>query len=138
MTDALTRAAALRNLGFSERFLSTFWIPFFSAVFLDPPLEVTTRMFNFVFRSIAGESVLVPIRQRLGDLESIFTLNEVATCVWERLAAPASFDEIVGVIEEQFDETRDAIRQDAEEFLQTLLTLGAIRPVEIPDSTVRE
>jgi Coenzyme PQQ synthesis protein D (PqqD) len=96
------------------------------------------RNAEFVFRSIAGESVLVPIRQRLGDLESIYTLNEVATCIWERLAAPVSIDEIVGVIEEQFEGTRDAIRQDAEEFLQTLLTLGAIRPVEIPGSTVRQ
>jgi phytoene dehydrogenase-like protein len=53
-------AVALRNLGFSERFLSTFWIPFFSAVFLDPPLEVTTRMFNFVFRSIALGDIVLP------------------------------------------------------------------------------
>jgi phytoene dehydrogenase-like protein len=53
-------AGALRNLGFSERFLSTFWIPFFSAVFLDPPLEVTSRMFNFVFRSIALGDIVVP------------------------------------------------------------------------------
>ena len=93
---------------------------------------------DFVFRSIAGESVLVPIRQRLGDLESIFTLDEVATCIWERLAAPASLDEIVGAIEEQFERNRDAIREDAEEFLQALLTLDAIRSVEIPESTARE
>lgn len=51
---------ALRDLGFSERFLHTFWIPFFSAVFLDPPLEVTTRMFDFVFRSIALGDIVVP------------------------------------------------------------------------------
>jgi phytoene dehydrogenase-like protein len=53
-------ADALRDFGFSERFLSTFWIPFFSAVFLDPPLEVTTRMFNFVFRSIALGDIVLP------------------------------------------------------------------------------
>ncbi|HEX7551648.1 MAG TPA: PqqD family protein [Candidatus Methylomirabilis sp.] len=93
---------------------------------------------DFVSRNIVGETVLVPIRQRLGDLESIYTLNNVATCIWERLATPASLDEIVGVIEEQFEGNRDVIRRDAEEFLQTLLTLGAIRPVEIPESTVRE
>jgi len=53
-------AAWLRNQGFSERFLSTFWLPFFSAVFLDPPLEVTSRLFTFVFRSIALGDIAVP------------------------------------------------------------------------------
>jgi phytoene dehydrogenase-like protein len=53
-------ADALRDFGFTERFLSTFWIPFFSAVFLDPPLEVTTRMFNFVFRCIALGDIVLP------------------------------------------------------------------------------
>ena len=53
-------AAWLRDQGFSERFLATFWIPFFSAVFLDPPLEVTTRLFSFVFRSIALGDIALP------------------------------------------------------------------------------
>jgi phytoene dehydrogenase-like protein len=55
-----TAAAALRDFGFSSQFLSTFWIPFFSAAFLDPPLEVTTRMFDFVFRCLALGDIVLP------------------------------------------------------------------------------
>ncbi len=55
-------AGWLRDQGFSERFLSTFWIPFFSAVFLDPPLEVTSSLFQFVFRSIAAGDIALPER----------------------------------------------------------------------------
>lgn len=53
-------AAWLREQGFSERFLSAFWIPFFSAVFLDPPLEVNSGLFQFVFRAIACGDITLP------------------------------------------------------------------------------
>lgn len=53
-------AAWLREQGFSERYLETFWIPFFSSVFLDPPLEVTSSLFQFVFRSIALGDIALP------------------------------------------------------------------------------
>ena len=38
---------------------------------------------NIVSRKIAGEVILVPIRKNVGDLESIYTLNEVAARIWE-------------------------------------------------------
>jgi phytoene dehydrogenase-like protein len=53
-------AAWLRDQGFSERYLSAFWIPFFSAVFLDPPLEVNSGLFRFVFRAIACGDIVLP------------------------------------------------------------------------------
>ena len=53
-------AAWLRDQGFTERYLETFWIPFFSSVFLDPPLEVTSGLFQFVFRSIALGDIALP------------------------------------------------------------------------------
>ena len=39
-------------------------------------------------RVIAGETILVPLRQNLGDLESIYTLNGVGTFIWQQLAEP--------------------------------------------------
>jgi len=35
-----------------------------------------------VSRQIAGEVILVPIRKNVGDLESIYTLNDTAACAW--------------------------------------------------------
>ena len=40
---------------------------------------------NIVDRNIAGEVILVPIRNNVGDLESIYTLNETAARIWELL-----------------------------------------------------
>jgi len=38
---------------------------------------------NMVSHKIADEFILVPIRQNVGDLESIYTLNETAARIWE-------------------------------------------------------
>ena len=32
---------------------------------------------------IAGETIVVPIRGQVGDLESIYNLNEVGSVIWE-------------------------------------------------------
>ncbi len=84
---------------------------------------------DFVSRNIAGETVLVPLRQQIGDLDSIYTLNEVATLVWERLARPSTVGQLTQAIGEAFDALPETIRQDLEEYLGQLLTIQAIRPV---------
>ena len=40
---------------------------------------------SIVSREIAGEVILVPIRNNVGDLESIYTLNETAARIWALL-----------------------------------------------------
>jgi hypothetical protein len=90
------------------------------------------RSEDFVARNIAGETVLVPIRQRLGDLESIYTLNEVATFIWERLAEPSTVGQLAAALDEAFDGRPAEVRRDVEEFLGQLLALQAVKPVAFP------
>ena len=88
------------------------------------------RSEDFVARKIAGETVLVPIRQRHGDLESIYTMNEVATFIWERLAEPITLAQIAFAVESEFAGDSAAIRQDTEQFLGQLVSLRAIRAID--------
>ena len=88
------------------------------------------RTEEFVARAIAGETVLVPIRRQIGDLESIYTLNEVATFIWERLAEPSTAAEIALALEGAFAGDPAEMRADLGTFLAELLDLGAIRPAE--------
>ena len=71
------------------------------------------RSEGFVARAIGGETILVPLRQRLGDLESIYTLNAVATFIWERLAAPSTIAEIASALEGEFSGELAEMRQEA-------------------------
>jgi len=88
------------------------------------------RTDEFVARAIAGETVLVPIRRQIGDLESIYTLNEVATFIWEHLAQPTTTAEIAIALVDAFAGDPAQMRVDLDEFLEELLDLGAIRPAD--------
>ena len=50
----------LRQLGFSEKMIDQFFMPFLGGVFLDRELETSSRMLNFVFRMFSQGSTAVP------------------------------------------------------------------------------
>jgi phytoene dehydrogenase-like protein len=50
----------LDELRFSERIIHTFFRPFLGGVFLDPELETSSRMFEFVFKMFGAGPVAVP------------------------------------------------------------------------------
>jgi hypothetical protein len=87
------------------------------------------RRDDYVTRVIAGETVLVPIRQNLGDLESIYTLNEVGTFIWQQLAQPVTAAQVAVAVEEKFEAEPAVIRSDVEEFLRELVSIEAVRVV---------
>lgn len=52
----------LRELGFSETIQARFFRPFFSGVFFEPELQVSSRAFEFVFRAFALGNTALPER----------------------------------------------------------------------------
>jgi len=55
-----TTIAALREMGFSDAMVDSFFRPFLGGVFLDPQLETSSRMFEFVFRMFASGDAVLP------------------------------------------------------------------------------
>jgi hypothetical protein len=84
------------------------------------------RSDSVVSRVIAGETLIVPVRKGVGDLASIYSLNEVASSIWQALAEPRSKPEIVQRIEEDFDGDREQIEQDVESFLTEMCSAGLV------------
>lgn len=80
-----------------------------------------------VFREIAGEMILVPIRQNVGDLESIYTLNETAARVWELLDGQRTVQEIRDELVQEFEVEADQAQQDLVELLEQLEAVGAVK-----------
>ncbi|MCA1759383.1 MAG: FAD-dependent oxidoreductase, partial [Bacteroidales bacterium] len=50
----------LRELGFSERIIKDFWIPFYQGVFLENTLETDSRMLQFTFKMFAEAGAALP------------------------------------------------------------------------------
>jgi len=73
---------------------------------------------SIVARQIGGEMILVPIRRSLGDLESIYMLNETALFAWQLMDGARTLDDIRGLIINEFE-------VDAQQAGQDLLELAA-------------
>lgn len=82
---------------------------------------------DFVFRRIADEVLLLPIRQNMGDLESVYALNAVAARVWEWLDGRRTGREIRDLIVGEFDVSPETAEADLEDLLRRLAEIGAVR-----------
>lgn len=85
---------------------------------------------DIVARRIAGETLLVPIRGELAEMQQIFALNPVAEFIWERLDGAHPLGEILDGILEDFEVGSDEARADMERFVRDLLKAELI--VEAP------
>lgn len=84
---------------------------------------------SIVARQIAGELLLVPIRKTVGDIDSIYALNEVARRIWELLDGKRSVGQIRDIIVDEFETSPEEAEADVLEFLHELEQVGAVRPV---------
>jgi coenzyme PQQ synthesis protein D (PqqD) len=85
---------------------------------------------NLMARNIAGETLIVPIRNSVGDLNSIYTLNEVGALVWQMIDGRTSVEQIVGAISREYDVTADEAAGDVVELLDSMTEAGLVRLVE--------
>ena len=78
---------------------------------------------DMVFRQIADEYVLVPIRQDVADMEAVFTLGGVGARIWELLDGERDGHAILSQIVAEYDVAAEEARGDLIEFLEDLLAL---------------
>jgi len=76
---------------------------------------------HVVTREIVGETILVPIRGKLADMQRIFTLNEVGAYIWTHLDGSRDLEEICQGLETKFDVRREQAESDLNEFVSELL-----------------
>jgi hypothetical protein len=95
--------------------------------FLD---KIYSKSDSIVFRKIADEFILVPIRQNVGDLESIYTLNETGARIWELIDGKIKVRKIKEKLIEEFEVTPEEVEKDIIEHLQQLEKMDGIKVVE--------
>ena len=85
---------------------------------------------DIVSRRIAGETLLVPIRGKLANMERIFSLDLVAEFVWEKLDGETSLGAIQNDVLDAFDVGRERAETDISEFLDELLKADLVVEVK--------
>ena len=59
-TNEKTTHQYLKDYGFSEAIISNFFKPFFSGIFLEPNLETSSRMFEYVYKMFGDGLAVIP------------------------------------------------------------------------------
>lgn len=84
---------------------------------------------DLVTRKVGGEAVIVPVRNRVGDLESVFTLNDVALRIWDLIDGSKSVDAIAGLIAGEYDVDSATAADDARELFGKLSEAKLVQEV---------
>ncbi len=82
---------------------------------------------NIVSRKIAGEVILVPIRQELADVNAIYLLqDDVSSRIWELIDGQRTVEEIRDIICDEFEVDPGQAEKDLIEFLNQMEKIGGI------------
>ena len=88
--------------------------------------KVYKKSDSIVSRKIGDEFILVPIKQDVGDLDSIYTLNETAARIWELIDGKIKVRDIKERIVQEFEITPTEAERDLIQHLQQLEGIKAI------------
>jgi hypothetical protein len=86
---------------------------------------------SIVARQIGNEFILVPIRQNVGDLECIYSLNEVGGRIWQLVNGGRALEDIVAALVAEYNVKASQAEVDVLEFLAQMKEIGAI--IEKPE-----
>src|SRR2546422_11746918 len=90
------------------------------------PDRIFAKNANFVQREVAGECILVPIRQHLSDINSLYVLNETGAALWRRIDGTRSIQAILTDLSNEYDVTSEQLEKDLSTLIEDLLSIRAI------------
>jgi hypothetical protein len=102
----------------------------------EPQLDPTIYSRSFsrsqavVSRQIAGETLVVPIRGKVGDLASIYSFNETGSLLWVALKDPKSLESLTDLLCQTYEVTWDEAQRDASAFVVEMEAAGLLAQVQ--------
>lgn len=82
---------------------------------------------EFVLRSVGDEGVVVPVRNRVGDLDSVYVMSPVAVRIWSLIDGRNDVEAIVARVHEEYDVEPAMAAQDVNELMAALEEAELIR-----------
>jgi hypothetical protein len=93
--------------------------------------EVLVRSQAVVARVVAGETLIVPVRAKVGDLASIYSFNGTGSLIWKLLASPRTVAQLVTAVALEYEVEWAQAERDVTNFVSEMKSVGL---VEVPAS----
>jgi hypothetical protein len=93
--------------------------------------EQFIRSRSVVARVVAGETLIVPIRGKVGDLASIYNFNGTGTLIWKLLESPKTVAQLAASVAQEYDVDPAQAEHDVASFVGEMKAVGL---VEVPAS----
>lgn len=81
---------------------------------------------NMVTRIIEGEVILMPVYKDSNEINCIYTLNKVASLVWEMIDGKKTLGKIKKEVLKKFDTTKKEVDKELGIFLKELKEIKAL------------
>jgi hypothetical protein len=91
--------------------------------------EILVRSEAVVARVVGGETLLVPIRAKVGDLASIYSFNGTGSLIWKLLESPRTVAQLAAAVAEAYEVAPAQAEQDVTNFVSEMKSVGL---VEVP------
>ena len=88
--------------------------------------RIFVRSKAVVSRVVAGETLIVPVRGRVGDLASIYSFNETGSLIWKLLETPQTLAELVAAVAQEYNVERARAETDTKQFIGEMLAVGLV------------
>jgi hypothetical protein len=93
------------------------------------------RSRSVVSRVVAGETLIVPVRGKVGDLASIYSFNNTGSLIWKLLETSRTPAELVAAVAQEFNVEPERAEQDVTQFVHEMYLVGL---VEVPNALTAE
>jgi len=91
--------------------------------------KVYIRNDDIVSRNIIGETILVPIRGNLADMQQIYTLNNLGAFIWEQLNGKKVLADTRNAVLDNFESEHNQVETDILEFIEQIHAEGLIKEI---------
>lgn len=75
---------------------------------------------GFMLREVAGTYVVVAVGKASHDFNGVINLKGIAPFLWEKLQEDVSYDQLVDMVLNEYDVSKDIVSRDVESFLNKL------------------
>ena len=75
---------------------------------------------------VAGETLIVPVRSKVGDLASIYSFNGTASQIWKLLESPKTVGDLAITIADEYEISAAEAEHDVTEFLNEMKAVGLV------------